>query len=102
MKKIYSCVFYYTQSDFQSKKPPFRDEDAESVHTTLENYDPAKHNPVFYGKMHYKIPELDDDILDDADPATSHPAAVGHVLLDKPPKPTTPPPAPLPDLKTCM
>jgi hypothetical protein len=51
--------------------------------------------------MHEKIQVTEIDIVEEADPATTHPATIGHALVDRPPKSPPIPPAPLPDLKTC-
>ena len=40
--------------DHASRRPPF-DDDQLSVRTEKEDYDPSKHNPVLYGKMHAKV-----------------------------------------------
>ena len=91
--------------EFAAERPPFPEQksrskdDASSVSTELIDFDPAKHNPVFYGRMHCKVDNV--DFEDEFDPAVSHPAAVGYCFLDRPPA-ASPPPAPLPpDKKKC-
>ena len=88
-------------SEFASFKPPFRDDDDDvSVTTDYQDYDPAKHNPVFYGNMHHQV-TYDLDCMQDVDVAKSHPTVVGYAFTDKPPESPKPPPPPLPDKKTC-
>ncbi|CAC5409349.1 IQ domain-containing protein K [Mytilus coruscus] len=78
--------------DFDSKRPPFRDDDEQSVRTEYIDFDPSKHTPVFYGKMHEKV-LADADPIMDIDPATAHPACAGFAFTDKPPA-SPPPPSP--------
>ena len=89
-------------SEFATERPPFKDDDAESVHTHLSDYDAAKHNPVFYqnDKMYTRV-KIDAQELEDFDPAKCHPSVVGHAFIDRPPKspPATPPTPPPKD--TC-
>lgn len=86
--------------DFQTRRPPFRDDDEESVHTTLDNFDPSKHSPVFFGNM-YDCVKTDENTLKDFDPSISHPACVGYTFVERPPESPPPPPEPLPDKDTC-
>ncbi|PAA76043.1 hypothetical protein BOX15_Mlig034415g3, partial [Macrostomum lignano] len=83
----------------RSMRPPFPDEDAQSASTTKSDYDPKKHTPVFYGKLHHQLPCNDGSL--DFDPAVSHPATFGFALLDRPPQPPPEPPCPPPDRKKC-
>ncbi|XP_074648516.1 IQ domain-containing protein K-like [Tubulanus polymorphus] len=84
--------------EFAAKESSFVD-DTESVASEHIDYNPAIHNPVFYGKRHAKVHI--DDIDPDFDAAISHPAAVGFAFVDKPDK-LPPPPAPTPpNHKTC-
>jgi len=87
--------------EFMAKRPPFKDDDNISDHTVKEDFDPAKTNPVFYGKM-YSAVRTDCDAFTDFDASLSHPACVGYAFVDKPPTspPATPPPAP--DIKSCL
>ena len=87
-------------SEFASFKPPFREEDEQSVATDYQDYDPAKHNPVFYGNMHHPI-QTDMSAVHEVDVAKSHPSVAGYSFTDKPPESPKPPPPPLPDKKTC-
>jgi len=64
------------------------------------NYDASLVSPVFYGKMHHKLHNVDTS-FSEFDPAIAHPACLGHTFVDAAPPspPKTPPPAP--DKKTC-
>ncbi|ELU06529.1 hypothetical protein CAPTEDRAFT_148275 [Capitella teleta] len=86
--------------DFQSRRPPFKDDDQLSVHTNLENYDASVHNPVFYGNMYKKI-EVDTNTSAEFDASASHPSCVGYAFVERPPISPPPSPAPLPDKNTC-
>ena len=86
--------------DFQSRRPPFKEEDELSIHTTLEDFDPSVQTPVFYGSMYEKI-KVDDDTVRDFDPSISHPACVGYTFVDRPPASPPPPPTPLPNKNNC-
>ncbi|XP_070580115.1 IQ domain-containing protein K-like [Ptychodera flava] len=87
--------------EFALQRPPFQlEDDAASVVTDIIQYDPAAHTPVIYGKMMRKI-DTDCDPVDDFDPALSHPALVGHTILEKPPKSPPPTPPPPPPKDTC-
>ena len=68
--------------------------------TDFQDYDPAKHCPVFYGRLHEKI-SITDDLMPDADPAMSHPAVLGHALVERPPASPPASPPPLPPHETC-
>ncbi|XP_041363702.1 IQ domain-containing protein K-like [Gigantopelta aegis] len=86
--------------EFASRRPSFQEEDAQSVLTDYSDFDPARHNPVFYGQLHEKI-TADVDILSELDPAISHPACAGFVFTDKPPQSSPLPPPTPPDKKQC-
>ncbi|CAH1794796.1 unnamed protein product [Owenia fusiformis] len=86
--------------EFSSNRPPWKDDDAMSVHTELQDYDPAMHNPVFYGKMHKKQ-SVDENPIKTFDPSKSHPSCVGYAFMDKPPPATPPRPPTPPDKDTC-
>lgn len=86
--------------DFDSRRPPFRDDDEQSVRTEYVDFDPSKHNPVFYGKMHEKVLADADPVLD-IDPATSHPACAGFAFTEKPPASPPPPPPDAPNKDKC-
>lgn len=80
--------------EFASRSAPVRSDDEMSVKTEYQDFDPAKHNPVFYGKMHERV-EADEDVMKELDAATSHPSCAGYTFTDKPPKtPPSPPPTP--------
>ncbi|XP_060553480.1 IQ domain-containing protein K-like [Ruditapes philippinarum] len=78
----------------------YRDDDEVSVATDYQDYDPAKHNPVFYGKMHYPV-NVDSDVREDVDPAVTHPSVIGYSFTEKPPKTPPPPPPPVPSKEEC-
>ncbi|XP_050392089.1 IQ domain-containing protein K isoform X1 [Patella vulgata] len=84
--------------EYESRNPPFIDEETKSVNTDYEDFDPSKHNPVFYGKMHERI--ITDDVID-VDVSISHPACAGFAFTEKPPCPPTPPSSPPPPKDTC-
>lgn len=74
-----------------------------------KSYDAAKCSPVFVGRYGHKLgdsEEFDDggstrsSLLPDYDPATTHPATYGYVLLDKKPPVTKEEPV-LPNPKEC-
>ncbi|XP_059165386.1 IQ domain-containing protein K-like isoform X2 [Physella acuta] len=76
------------------KAPPELNDESGSVATLYDDYDPAKHNPVFYGRMFAKV-TADVDVTTDFDPTIGHPSCLGYTFSDKPPKtekPSTPPP----------
>lgn len=80
--------------EFASRSAPVRSDDEMSVKTEYQDFDPAKHNPVFYGKMHERV-EADEDVMKELDAATSHPSCAGYTFTDKPPEtPPSPPPTP--------
>ncbi len=104
---IYSYVWlksesniFVLNSDFASRCPPFRDDDEESVMTEKEDYDAAKFNPVFYGKMYSQV-ETDADPQALFDASTSHPSCVGYAFVDKPPQSPPPVPPTPPPKQTC-
>ncbi|XP_060074858.1 IQ domain-containing protein K-like [Ylistrum balloti] len=86
--------------DFASRKPPFREDDDMSVRTDYVDYNPAKHNPVFYGKMHEHV-VTDNDPMKDIDPSTTHPSCAGFAFTEKPPESPPPPPTPPPPKEKC-
>ncbi|CAL1530802.1 unnamed protein product [Lymnaea stagnalis] len=87
--------------EFASQRPPFEeDTDRASVATDYSDYDPARHNPVFYGKMFTKV-EIDEDVSVEFDPAISHPSCLGYSFAEKPVKKETSEPTTLPDYHTC-
>lgn len=112
--KVYTCIFLFYQCksygpaiffilyhvflplslEFASRSAPVRSDDEMSVKTEYQDFDPAKHNPVFYGKMHERV-EADEDVMKELDAATSHPSCAGYTFTDKPPEtPPSPPPTP--------
>ena len=97
---IYKNTFSILYSEFASTKPPFREEDEVSVVTDYQDFDPAKHNPVFYGNMHHPV-QTDMSPEQEIDVSKSHPSVVGYSFTDKPPESPKPPPPPLPDKKKC-
>ena len=82
--------------EIAATKPPFADEDSVSVATVLENYDAAKHTPVFYGNVMHKRMSVDQAPEADFDAAKSHPSCVGFAFVPRPPpeKASSPPPPP--------
>jgi len=87
--------------EFAQRKPPFgTDDDAASVTTDYSDYDPARHNPVFYGKMFAPV-ITDEDPKTDFDASATHPSCIGYTFTEKPPKASSPPPALPPNRKTC-
>ena len=91
------CICF---SDFESRRPPFKEEDQISVHTQVTNYNAATTTPVFFGKMHAKI-SVDTDPAEEFDASASHPACVGYGLVDRPEPHTPTPPPPPPDKNKC-
>ena len=87
-------------SEFAAFRPPFKDDDEVSLSTDYQDFDSAKHNPVFYGNMHEQI-TTDMDCMQDVDVSKSHPSVIGYAFTDKPPASPKSPPPPLPDKKTC-
>ena len=88
-------------AEAESMRPPFRDDDEVSIHTVLEDYNPAIHTPVFYGDFMHKRVSVDQLVADDFDPSVSHPAFVGYALVTRPPPEAPLVPAPLPDKCKC-
>lgn len=87
--------------DFAQKRAPFSaDDDTESVTTDYSDYDAARHNPVFYGKMFAPI-TADEDVLAGFDAANSHPSVLGFSFTDKPSKESSPAPQLPPNRTTC-
>ncbi|XP_062915103.1 IQ domain-containing protein K [Mobula hypostoma] len=77
--------------------------DAASVSTEISQYDASKHSPVFYGHMVAKV-SVDTSLLEHFNPEYSHPALLGHAVVQKPPlplSPSPPPPPSPPDPRTC-
>ena len=97
----YNWYQIYYISEFASRNPPFREDDSVSVHTEYVDYNPAQHNPVFYGKMHQKVTNTDFDPFVDIDPAKTHPSCVGFAFTDRPPDSPPPPPTPPPHRTKC-
>lgn len=92
-------IFEEICKEFSAYKQ-FREDDEVSVATDYQDYDPSKHNPVFYGKMHAQV-TADADLLEDVDPAFVHPSVVGHTFTEKPPQTPPPPPPPIPTKDEC-
>ncbi|CAG5120195.1 unnamed protein product [Candidula unifasciata] len=61
------------------------DDDGGSVATDYEDFNPARHNPVFYGRMFAKV-ATDADVYAEFDSALSHPSCIGYSFTSKPPK----------------
>lgn len=80
-------------------RPPF--EDKLKKDADLIDYNPSKHTPVFYGKMHEKVLSIDANVESELDASVSHPACVGHTFVD--PAPPAPPKSlpTLPDRHEC-
>ena len=95
--KIYFSNFCF--AEFSGYKQN-REEDELSIATDYQDFDPAKHNPVFYGKMHSKI-TTDNDPQLDVDVATIHPSVIGYAFTEKPVKSPSPPPTPIPAKEKC-
>ncbi|XP_078273683.1 IQ domain-containing protein K isoform X2 [Rhinoraja longicauda] len=77
--------------------------DAASVSTEISQYDATKHSPVFYGHMVAQV-SVDTSLLEHFNAEYSHPALLGHALVQKPPPsviPSPPPPSPPPLPKNC-
>ncbi|XP_025095674.1 IQ domain-containing protein K-like [Pomacea canaliculata] len=85
--------------EFQSRRPSY-DDDAASVSTDYEDFDPAKHTPVFYGQMHAKV-TVDFDVAAEVDPAISHPSCIGYAFCQKPSTTKPPQSQPAPPKDTC-
>lgn len=75
------CLFFVTE--FAAKRPPFSNVNNTSNEELIENFDPARHHPVFFGVKH-KLIAVDDNAVELFDPALSHPACVGYTLLNAP------------------
>ncbi|XP_052261930.1 IQ domain-containing protein K-like isoform X2 [Dreissena polymorpha] len=78
----------------------FIEEDESSVLTDYQDFDPAKHNPVFYGQMHTKVP-TDANLEEGVNVAITHPSVIGYAFTQKPAKSSTPPPPPIPKKELC-
>lgn len=86
--------------EFAAKRPTLElDDDSNSVKTSYTNYDPARHNPVFYGKMYARVNT--DCSQGDFDSGNSHPACCGFAFTEKPPESTSLQPPLCPNRKTC-
>ena len=88
-------------SEVAATRPPFSDDDSASVATVLENYDAAKHTPVFYGNVMHKHVSVDQAPETDFDATRSHPACVGFAFVPRPPPEKPPSPPRPPDGRTC-
>ena len=88
-------------SEVAATRPPFRDDDSASVATVLENYDAAKHTPVFYGNVMHKRISVDEAPEAEFDASRSHPACVGFAFVTRPPPDKAASPPPPPDARTC-
>lgn len=99
MMLFFNFVQNLSVAEFSSYKT-FREEDELSVATDYQDYDAAKHNPVFYGKMHYRIP-TDTNPEEDVDVANVHPSVIGYAFAEKPEKSPSPPPTPVPSKDEC-
>lgn len=86
--------------EFESKRTPVVEDDQASVATDYTDFDPGKHHPVFYGRMHSRI-TTDFDIATELDPGVTHPSVLGYSFIEKPVKAQSPPPPPPPDKDTC-
>jgi len=82
-------------------RPPFHDDDTASVATVLENYDAAKHTPVFSGNVMHKRVTVDQAPEADFDATRSHPACVGFSFVQRPPPEKAHSPPPPPDSRIC-
>jgi len=101
---LVAVVVFLVVSEIASQQPPFPDNDSASVATVLENYDAAKHTPVFYGNVMHKLVSVDQAAEADFDATKSHPSCVGFAFVTRPPtepeKTASPPP--IPDVTSCM
>ncbi|KAL3876878.1 hypothetical protein ACJMK2_034660 [Sinanodonta woodiana] len=86
--------------EFALQRPVFRDDDDISVNTDYQDYDPARHNPVFFGKMYHQV-DVDANLFQDVNPANTHPSCIGYAFATKPPPSPPPPPTPPPDKDKC-
>jgi len=86
--------------EIAATRPPF-EEDRASVATVLEDYDAAKHTPVFYGNVMHKRVSVDQAPETDFDAARSHPACVGFAFVSRPPPEKARSPSPVPDSRNC-
>lgn len=102
---IFSEMLELNALRFTSKK-----EDFEGEMFDEKSYDAAKCSPVFVGRYGHKLGDTDQEfddggstrssLLPDYDPATTHPATYGYVLLDKKPPVTKEEPV-LPNPREC-
>jgi len=90
---------YLLLTEFSSLKQQ-RDEDESSVATDYQDFDPSRHNPVFYGKMFSRVP-TDTQASQNVDVAQSHPSVIGYAFTEKPAKSPPPPPTPAPEKDQC-
>jgi len=81
-------------------RPQF-EEDKASVATVLQDYDAAKHTPVFYGSVMHKRVSVDLAPETDFDAARSHPACVGFAFVSRPPLEKVQSPSHVPDSRNC-
>ncbi|BFZ18146.1 hypothetical protein BsWGS_21184 [Bradybaena similaris] len=71
-------------AEFAQQRLAIDEEDeADSVATDYDDFNPAKHNPVFYGRMFAKV-STDADVYAEFDSAVSHPSCVGYSFASKP------------------
>jgi len=94
------CVFVPVL-EIAAQQPPFPDDDSTSVATVLENYDAAKHSPVFYGNVMHKRISVDQAPEAEFDATKSHPSCVGFAFVSRPPPEKAASPPPIPDVRSC-
>ncbi|XP_031551687.1 IQ domain-containing protein K-like [Actinia tenebrosa] len=101
---IFSEMLELNALRYSSKKEVFEGEMFDG-----KSYDASKCSPVFVGRYGHKLGDAEDfddvgstrsSLLPDYDPATTHPATYGYVLLDKKPPVTKEEPI-LPNPKEC-
>jgi len=97
---LFSSVFLFG-TEIAATRPPFREDDRESVATVLEDYDAAKHTPVFYGNVMHKRVDIDQAPEAEFDATISHPACVGFAFVQRPPPEKGQSPPPPPDSRNC-
>lgn len=95
---VFKFNVHFVCLEIAARRPPF-EEDRASVATILEDYDAAKHTPVFYGNVMHKRVTVDQAPETDFDAAKSHPACVGFAFVSRPPPEKTQSPSPLPDIR---
>jgi len=82
---LFSVCTCFVVLEIAATRPPFPDEDSASVATVLENYDAAKHTPVFYGNVMHKRISVDQAPEAEFDAAKSHTSCVGFAFVPRPP-----------------